>query len=47
MHDAPHRAKGERNGSYRHGRFTNEAIARRRELGTGLRLMKKLAQEVE
>jgi len=39
--------KGKRNGNYRHGRFTNEAIARRRELGAWLRMMKKLVEEVE
>ena len=44
---SPGAPKGEHNGNYRHGRFTNEAIARRRELGIWLRVMKKIAEEVE
>ena len=44
---SPGAPKGEHNGNYRHGRFTNEAIARRRGLGIWLRVMKKIAEEVE
>src|SRR5215218_2595591 len=44
---SPGAPKGEHNGNYRHGRFTNEAIACRRELGIWLRVMKKIAEEVE
>src|SRR5215217_4653827 len=44
---SPGAPKGEHNGNYRHGRFTNEAIARRRELGALIRLMQKIAEEVE
>src|SRR4051794_6567498 len=39
--------KGKRNGNYRHGRFTNDAIAGRRKLGAWLRVMKKIVEEVE
>ena len=36
--------KGKANGNYRHGRFTNEAIARRRGLTALIRLMQKTAR---
>ena len=44
---SPGAPKGEANGNYRHGRFTNEAIERRRELNEWARLMKKIAEKVE
>jgi hypothetical protein len=37
---------GEANGNYRHGRFTNEAIERRREVNALIRLMRRTAKEV-
>jgi hypothetical protein len=39
--------KGECNGSYRHGRFTCEAIARRRELSGWVKAMAQFAKEVK
>ena len=39
--------KGERNGNYKHGRFTNEAIAQRRGLRAWIRQMARLAEAVE
>jgi hypothetical protein len=33
--------------AYRDGRFTNEALERRRELNTLIRLMQKTAGEIE
>jgi hypothetical protein len=39
--------KGKANGNYRHGRFTNEAVERRRELNMLIRLMQKTANEIE
>ena len=44
---SPGAPKGKANGAYRHGRFTNEAIERRRELNALIRLMQKSAAEVE
>jgi len=44
---SPGAPKGKANGNYRHGRFTNEAIARRRELNAPIRLMQKTAKQVE
>jgi hypothetical protein len=44
---SPGAPKGEANGAYRHGRFTNEAVERRRELNALIRLMQKTAGEVE
>jgi hypothetical protein len=38
--------RGERNGSYRHGRFTCEAIAERRALGRLIRTMKAEARRI-
>ena len=43
---SPGAPKGERNGNYRHGRFTNEAIERRREVNALIRLMRRTAKEV-
>ena len=44
---SPGAPKGEANGNYRHGCFTNEAIELRRELNEWARLMKKFAEKVE
>ena len=44
---SPGAPKGEANGNYRHGCFTNEAIELRRELNEWARLMKKFAEEIE
>jgi hypothetical protein len=44
---SPGAPKGKANGACRHGRFTNEAIERRRELNALIRLMQKTAGEVE
>jgi hypothetical protein len=38
--------KGKANGSYRHGRFTCEAIAQRRELSALVRMMDQFAKEL-
>jgi hypothetical protein len=37
---------GEANGMYRHGRYTNDAIARRRELNGWIKAMGELAEEI-
>ncbi|MEE2970270.1 MAG: HGGxSTG domain-containing protein [Pseudomonadota bacterium] len=39
-------AKGKRNGNYRHGRFTKEAIANRQAADTRVRELARLAREV-
>ena len=39
-------AKGKRNGNYRHGRFTKEAIANRRAADARVRELARLAREV-
>jgi hypothetical protein len=44
---SPGAPKGDRNGNYKHGRFTEEAIAARRELTGWVKLMRKFAEEVE
>jgi hypothetical protein len=44
---SPGAPKGKANGNYRDGRFTNEAIERRRELNALIRLMRKTAKEIE
>src|SRR5215207_5238265 len=44
---SPGAPKGERNGNYKGGRFTCEAIARRRALSAWVRQMSKLVDEVE
>ncbi len=38
--------KGERNGAYRHGRYTCEAIAQRRALREMLKAARNLAQSI-
>jgi len=43
---SPGAPRGEANGNYRHGRFTCEAIAERRQLAAWLRMIGQLAQEV-
>jgi hypothetical protein len=43
---SPGAPKGERNGAYRHGRFTNEAVERRRELNAWIRVIGKMAEEI-
>ncbi len=42
---SPGAPKGERNGNYKHGRFTNEAIERRRGLNALIRMLAKTAEE--
>ena len=37
---------GKANGNYRHGRFTSDAIERRRSLNALIRMLGKTAQEV-
>ena len=44
---SPGAPKGKANGMYRHRRFTNHAIERRRELNALIRLMQKTAEDVE
>ncbi len=39
--------KGERNGSYRHGRFTAEAVGWRCDINEFVRFMKRTARAVE
>jgi hypothetical protein len=43
---SPGAPRGERNGNYKHGSFTKEAIAERRELSAWAKAMRKLAGEV-
>ena len=43
---SPGAPKGERNGMFKHGRYTNEAIIKRRMLTAWIRTMRKLAYEV-
>ena len=43
---SPGAPKGEANGSYRHGQFTDEAIERRRELNGWIRAMRDLTEEI-
>ena len=43
---SPGAPKGEANGNYRNGRYTNEAIERRRELNSLIRLMRRTTKEV-
>ncbi len=42
---SPGAPKGKRNGNYKHGRFTNEAIERRRGLNALIRMLAKTAEE--
>ena len=44
---SPGAPKGEANGNYRHGLFTQEAIEDRREMIEWVRWMKKLAHKIE
>jgi hypothetical protein len=44
---SPGAPKGKANGNYRHGRFTQEAIERRRELNALIRLLRRTAEELE
>ncbi|WP_319802266.1 HGGxSTG domain-containing protein [Methylobacterium sp. W2] len=43
---SPGAPKGSRNGMYRHGRYTAEALETRRELSEWLRLMRQAADGV-
>lgn len=43
---SPGAPKGERNGMFRHGRYTNEATVQRRELNAWIRVMRWSAEEV-
>ena len=43
---SPGAPKGEANGSYRHGRFTCEAIERRRELNAWIRTARATAEMI-
>ena len=44
---SPGAPTGERNGNYKHGCFTKEALAERREASAWAKLMRKLAEEVK
>ena len=44
---SPGAPKGERNGNYKHGRFTNDAIAMRRQLRAWVKEMEEVAEAVE
>jgi hypothetical protein len=44
--NSPGAPTGEANGNYRHGGFTCEAIAERRQLAAWIKEMGQLAQEV-
>jgi hypothetical protein len=44
---SPGAPAGERNGNYKHGCFTKEALAERREASAWAKLMRKLAEEVK
>ena len=44
---SPGAPKGARNGNYRTGRFTNDAIASRRELNGLIRSLRALAEAIE
>ena len=43
---SPGAPKGRKNGNYRHGEFTGEAIAERRQLSAWIRMMGQLAREI-
>jgi hypothetical protein len=43
---SPGAPKGQANGNFRHGRFTFEAIAERRQLSVWIRMMGRVAKEV-
>jgi len=44
---SPGAPKCERNGAYKHGRFTNEAIAMRQQIRAWVREMEQIAEAVE
>jgi len=44
---SPGAPKGKANGNYRHGRFTNDAVQRRRAMKAWLRSVQEFAAEVE
>ena len=43
---SPGAPRGERNGNYKHGRFTTEAIEQRRGLNALIRMLKEAAEQV-
>ncbi|MDN3575016.1 HGGxSTG domain-containing protein [Methylobacterium longum] len=43
---SPGAPKGQANGMFKHGRFTNEAIARRRNLNAWISAMRRMAEEI-
>ena len=43
---SPGAPKGERNGMYRHGRYTSEVVEVRRYLSAWIREMRQAAQEI-
>jgi hypothetical protein len=43
---SPGAPKGKANGNYRHGRFTHEAIQRRRDLNALIRMLSNAAEEI-
>jgi len=43
---SPGAPKGKANGMFKHGRYTNEAVAERRELTAWIRAMRQVAEEV-
>jgi poly(3-hydroxybutyrate) depolymerase len=43
---SPGAPKGTANGNWQHGRFTNDAIARRRDLNAWIRAMGRIAREI-
>jgi hypothetical protein len=43
---SPGAPKGKANGMFKHGRYTNEAIAQRRELNAWIRVMRWSAEEI-
>ena len=43
---SPGAPRGERNGNYRHGRYTAEAINWRRDINEFVRFMRRTAKEV-
>jgi hypothetical protein len=43
---SPGAPKGEQNGNWQHGRFTNEAIAQRRDLNAWIRSVQRAAREM-
>lgn len=42
---SPGAPKGSANGMYKHGRYTNEAVAERRALNQWIKMMGRLAQD--